>query len=348
MKEVFIVDDNITNLTVAKNALKDQYRVRTIPSAAKMFDILNKTIPDLILLDIEMPQMNGFDALAILKKNKKTADIPVIFLTGLDDHTVEVRGFQMGAIDFINKPFSEPVLQNRVKTHLGIDEIIKQRTAKLCQQSMYLQSLKDSIVYTLADMVERRDNNTGGHIERTTLYMTIIIDEMMANGPYQDELKMIDTNRLIASARLHDIGKIAVPDTVLNKPGKLTDEEIKIMKTHCEEGVDIIYNIVSRTEKTGGDECFLNNARLLISGHHERWDGSGYPKGLTGENIPIQGRIMAIVDVYDALVSVRPYKKAFSHDEAVKIIMEAAGSQFDPGIADVFFKVKDKLNAVER
>jgi len=346
LKEIFIVDDNITNLTVAKNALKDQYRVRTIPSAAKMFDILTKTIPDIILLDIEMPEMNGFDALEILKKNKKTADIPVIFLTGMNDHNFEVLGFEKGAIDFINKPFSEPVLQNRVKTHLGIDEIIKERTAKLCQQSKYLQSLKDSIVYTLAEMVERRDNNTGGHIERTTLYITIIINEMMENGPYQDELKTADTNRLIASARLHDVGKIAISDTILNKPGKLTDEEMEIMKTHCEEGVAIINNITSRTEKTGGDEKFLNNARLLISSHHERWDGSGYPKGLAGENIPIQGRIMAIADVFDALISVRPYKRTFSFNEAVKIIMDAKGSHFDPQITDVFFKVKDKLQSV--
>ena len=348
MKEVFIVDDNVTNLTVAKNALKDQYRVRTIPSAAKMFDILDKVIPDLIVLDIEMPEMNGFDAMAILKKNKKTADIPVIFLTGLSDHNVEARGFQIGAIDFINKPFSEPVLQNRIKTHLGIDEIIKERTAKLYEQSMSLQSLKDAIVHTLAEMVERRDKNTGGHIERTISYMTIIIDEMMVNGPYQDELKMADINRLIASARLHDVGKIAISDMVLNKPGKLTDEEMEIMKTHCAEGVAIIDSITSRTEKTGGDEKFLNNARLLINSHHERWDGGGYPNGLTGENIPIQGRIMAIVDVYDALISERPYKKAFPFNETVKIIMEAAGSQFDPKITEVFFKLKDKLKPVEK
>ena len=347
MKEIFIVDDNITNLTVAKNALKDQYRVRTAPSAAKMFDVLEKAIPDLILLDINMPEISGFEALKILKRNKKTASIPVIFLTGLNDHNFEVRGFQMGAVDFINKPFSAPVLQNRVKTHLGIDEIIKERTAKLYRQSMYLQSLKDAIVYTLAEMVEKRDNNTGGHIERTTIYMTIMIDEMMANGPYQDELKMADINRLIVSARLHDIGKITISDTVLNKPGKLTDEEMKIMKTHCEEGVAIIDNITSRTEKAGGDEKFLSYARSIIGSHHERWDGSGYPKGLAGENIPIQGRIMAIVDVFDALISVRPYKKTFSFNEAVKIIMEASGSHFDPKIAEAFFKVKDKLKAIE-
>jgi len=348
LKEIFIVDDNITNLTVAKNALKDQYHVRTASSASKMFEILEKVIPDLILLDINMPEISGFEALKILKKNKKTANIPVIFLTGLSDHNFEVRGLQMGAIDFINKPFSEPVLQNRVKTHLGIDEIIKERTAKLYQQSIYLQSLKDAIVYTLAEMVERRDNDTGGHIERTTLYMTIIINEMMENGPYQDELKMADINRLIASARLHDVGKIAISDTVLNKPGKLTDEEKEIMKTHCEEGVAIIDNIISRTEKAGGDEKFLNNARLLVSSHHERWDGSGYPKGLSGENIPIQGRIMAIVDVFDALVSVRPYKNAIPFDEAVKIIMEASGSHFDPKIAEAFFRAKDKLQSVKQ
>ena len=346
MKEIFVVDDNITNLAVAKNVLTDLYKVRTIPSAAKMFDILDKVTPDLILLDIEMPDMNGFEALSILKKSKKTANIPVIFLTGSDDNNEEARGFEMGAVDFINKPFSEPVLQNRIKTHLDIDAIIKERSAKLHQQSVRLQNLQDAIIYTLAEMVEKRDKNTGGHIERTTSYITIMIEEMLANGPYSNELREADIDRLISSARLHDVGKIAISDTVLNKPDKLTDEEIEIMKTHCEEGVAIIDSITSRTEKEGGDEKFLNNARLIISSHHERWDGKGYPQGLAGENIPIQGRIMAIVDVYDALVSVRAYKKAFPPDEAVKIIMEGAGSKFDPGIAEVFLKVKDRLEAV--
>ena len=348
MKEIFVVDDNITNLAVAKNVLTDLYKVRTIPSAAKMFDILDKVKPDLILLDIEMPDMNGFEALSILKKSKKTANIPVIFLTGSNDNNEEARGFEMGAVDFINKPFSEPVLQNRIKTHLDIDAIIKERSAKLHQQSMRLQNLQDAIIYTLAEMVEKRDKNTGGHIERTTSYITIMIEEMLANGPYNNELREADIDRLISSARLHDIGKIAISDTVLNKPDKLTDEEMEIMKTHCEEGVAIIDNIIFRTEKEGGDEKFLNNARLIISSHHERWDGKGYPKGLAGENIPIQGRIMAIVDVYDALVSVRAYKKAFPPGEAVKIIMEGTGSKFDPKIVEVFLKVKDKLEAVER
>ena len=348
VKEIFVVDDNITNLTVAKNVLKDQYRIRTIPSAAKMFEILDKITPDLILLDIEMPEMNGFEALTILKNNKKNKDIPVIFLTGLNDQNVEARGFQMGVVDFINKPFSEPVLQNRIKTHLEIDEIIKERTAMLHQKSIHLQNLQDAIIHTMAEMVEKRDKNTGGHIERTTSYITVIVEEMMANGPYQDELRRENIDRLISSARLHDVGKIAISDTVLNKPGNLTDEEMEIMKTHCEEGVAIIDNLISRTEKDGADEAFLNNARLIIGSHHERWDGKGYPKGLSGENIPLQGRIMAIVDVYDALISVRPYKKAFSSDEAVKIIMKNTGSQFDPRIAETFFKVKDRLEAVER
>jgi putative two-component system response regulator len=336
MKTIFVVDDSDTNLTMAEKALEDQYRVMTMPSAFAMFSFLEKVTPDLILLDIEMPDMNGFEALQKLKAEGKWADIPVMFLTGRTDTEVEARGFEMGAIDFVTKPFSAPVLLNRIKTHLDIDELIRERTEQL-------HRLQNSIVSVLADMVENRDKGTGGHIERTSVYIKILLDEMRAQGVYSDEIGRWDPEKLISAARMHDLGKISITDVIVNKPDKLTEDEYELMKTHAMEGERIIDEIISRT----GEGEFLRSARMFAGSHHERWDGKGYPRGLKGEEIPLQGRIMAIVDVYDALVSERPYKKAFPDEVAVKIIMENAGTHYDPKIAEVFFSVKDRFKSVK-
>ena len=335
-KTIYVVDDSDTNLSVAKDALRDQYRVMTLPSASKMFALLERIKPDLILLDIEMPGMDGFEALHRLKGDGLHADIPVIFLTSMTDASVEVRGFQLGVVDFITKPFSAPVLQNRIKTHLNIDEMIRERTAKL-------ERLQNGLVHVVADMVENRDKDTGGHIARTTTYMRILMEAMLESGVYADEIRDIDFDLFVSSARLHDVGKICISDKILNKPGKLDDEEFAVMKTHAAEGERIIGQIASHT---GDDEAFLSNAKLFAGYHHERWDGKGYPYGLDGESIPLQGRVMAFVDVYDALVSERPYKKPFTHEEAMGIIMENAGTQFDPAIAEVFGGVGGQLERV--
>jgi putative two-component system response regulator len=336
MKVIFVVDDSDTNLTMAEEALDEQYHVMTMPSAAKMFALLGKITPDLILLDIEMPEMNGFEALKKLKSNELWAGIPVMFLTGRTDAAVEVQGFEMGALDFVTKPFSVPVLQNRIKTHLDIDEIIRERTAQL-------HRLQNGIVSVLADMVENRDKGTGGHIERTSRYIKILIDEMKKRGVAVEEINSWDIEQTISSARMHDLGKISITDIIVNKPGKLTSDEYELMKAHAVEGERIIDEIVART----GEGEFLRSARLFAGYHHERWDGSGYPRGLKGPQIPLQGRIMAIVDVYDALVSERPYKRAFSDEEAVNIIMEGAGTHYDPEIVKVFYESKDLFRAVK-
>jgi len=335
MKTIFVVDDSDTNLTMAESALEDQYRVMTMPSAASMFSFLEKVIPDLILLDIEMPEMDGFEALAKIKTKEKYSEIPVMFLTGRTDADVEARGFEMGAVDFVTKPFSAPVLLNRIKTHLDIDQVIRERTAQL-------RRLQNNIVSVLADMVENRDKGTGGHIERTSVYIKILIEEMKERGVYLDEIRDWDVDKIVSSARMHDLGKISITDIIVNKPDKLTDDEYELIKTHTIEGEMIIDEIIS---KTGEDE-FLNSARLFAGCHHERWDGKGYPRGLKGEKIPLQGRIMAIVDVYDALVSERPYKKAFSDEEAVQIILDNAGVHYDPKIVEVFNSVKDQFKSV--
>ncbi|MCL1892617.1 MAG: response regulator [Holophagaceae bacterium] len=343
-KTIFVVDDNDTNLSVAKEALKDQHRVMTLPSAAKMFAMIEKIKPDLILLDIEMPEMDGFEALQKLKETETLADIPVIFLTSMADASVEARGFQLGVIDFVIKPFSAPVLINRIKTHLDIDELIRERTAQLQQKSEELQHLQNAIIFGFADLVESRDEGTGGHVDRTAAYIQILLDALADTGLYTDEICELDHDLFVSSARLHDVGKIAISDVILNKPGKLNDEEYAIMKTHTTEGEKAIDNIASRTD----DVEFLRNAKLFAGCHHERWDGRGYPRMLKGTDIPIQGRLMAIVDVYDALVSERPYKKPFTVEEAVKIIMENSGTQFDPKIAEVFYNVQKLFESVDR
>ena len=335
MKTIFVVDDSDTNLSMAENALEDLYCVMTLPSADKMFTLLEKVTPDLILLDIEMPEMNGFEALQKLKTHDAYINIPVIFLTGLTDVSIEVQGFELGAVDFIAKPFSAPVLLNRIKTHLSIDELIHERTTQL-------RRLQNSLVFVLADMVESRDKTTGGHIERTTAYIKILMNAMMERGVYIEDMRDWDLEVVASSARLHDLGKIAVSDLILNKPDKLTTKEYEVMKTHAMEGERNIERIVSRS----GNEAFLRHAKLFAGYHHEHWDGTGYPHGLKETAIPLQGRILAIADVYDALVSTRPYKRAFGHDEAMRIIMANAGTHFDPNIADVLSEVEDRFKEV--
>jgi putative two-component system response regulator len=342
-KTIFVVDDSATNLSMAEEALENHYRVITLSSAAKMFAILEKVTPDLILLDIEMPEMNGFEAMERLAASESHAGIPVIFLTSLTDAVNEAHGIELGAVDFITKPFSEPVLLNRIKCHLNIDELIQERTKQLRERTERLERMQNGIIYALADIVENRDTNTGGHIDRTTVYMRILIDAMMARGIYTGEMREWDLESVISSARLHDVGKISIPDSILNKPGALTKEEYQMMMTHSAEGERIINQIIYRT----GEAEFLQNAKIFASYHHERWDGSGYPYGLKGADIPLQGRLMAVVDVYDALTSERPYKKAFSSDEAFRIIMEDSGRLFDPRISEVFQEIKDQIKAAK-
>jgi putative two-component system response regulator len=336
MKTIFVVDDSDTNLSMAEAVLEDQYRVMTMPSAAKMFELLGKVTPDLILLDIEMPEMDGFEALSKLQSETLWSEIPVVFLTGRNDAVVEARGLELGAVDFVTKPFSAPVLLNRIKTHMNIDEIIRERTSQL-------HRLQNSIVAVLADMVENRDKGTGGHIERTSVYIKILINEMKDKGVYAEEIKGWDVEKIISSARMHDLGKISITDIIVNKPGKLTEQEYEVMKSHAVEGERIIDEIITRT----GEGEFLRNARLFAGAHHERWDGKGYPRGLKEKEIPLQGRIMAIVDVYDALVSERPYKKAFTEEEAVEIIMQSSGTHFDPKIAKIFYESRDLIKAAK-
>ena len=333
-KMIFIVDDSDTNLTVANEALKQDYDVMTFTSAERLFAVLEKIKPDLILLDIEMPKINGFDTIKRLKSNDLYADIPVMFLTGRSDVSNEAYGIELGAVDFIAKPFSKPVLLNRIKYHLHIDEIFRERTKQLL-------NLQNGIMFSLAELVESRDKNTGGHIERTAFYAGILVNAMMERNVYYGELCDWNIDLFVSSTRLHDLGKIIIPGSILNKPGLLTKDEFEIIKTHVAEGVRIVDRLIDYT----GCVQFLNDAKLLVASHHERWDGNGYPRNLKQREIPLQGRIMSIIDVYDALVSERPYKLALTEEEAFNIIQNETGRRFDPYIASVFIDIKDRIMA---
>jgi len=334
METIFVVDDCDVDLDMIRQALGGSYRVFTLSSAEAMFDLIETVVPDLVLLDIRMPGMDGFTALNKLSSDARTTAVPVVFMTSYGDAETEARGFEAGIVDFINKPFSQTVLLRRIEAHLRVDELIKRRTARLTR-------LKNGIVSVLADIVEFRDETAGGggHIDRTSRFIRTLIEAMKESGVYADEMNDWDIDTMVASARLHDIGKIAVSDAILNKPGKLTAQEFEVVKSHVKEGERIIDKIAAKT----GDEEFLRFARFFVSYHHERWDGEGYPYGLTELNIPLIGRIMTLIDVYDALVSVRPYKKPFPPDVAVNIILQESGRHFDPKIVDVFSRKREEF-----
>jgi putative two-component system response regulator len=350
MEAIFIIDDSDVNLTKAKQTLEKNYRVFTLTSAIKMFALLEKIKPDLILLDIEMPEMNGYQAIKKLKADVRFTDIPVIFLTSHVDERSELEGFDLGAVDYISKPFSSsPRLLKRIASQLLIrsqkKELLSSREAlkdyaenleeKVREKTKEVFTLQNAVLNTVADLVEFRDKCTGSHICRTQLYLKYLIEELARNNLYKQEMAEWDMDFFLPSSQLHDVGKIAISDLILNKPSKLTDEESEIMKTHVPVGVVAIQKIMDETK----EHTILRYALLFAGTHHEKWDGSGYPSGLKGEDIPLEGRLMAIADVYDALISTRPYKKALSHEEAMTIIENGAGIHFDPVLVGVFCKV---------
>ncbi|MCL2616592.1 MAG: response regulator [Defluviitaleaceae bacterium] len=334
-KTIFIVDNVHTNLYAVEQALEAHYNVLTMPSGKKAISILEKITPHLILLDIDMPDMNGFEVLQYLKSHEEYRKIPVVFLTGVNDDEAEAKGFEMGIVDFIAKPFSTPILLSRIKRHIDANQSIYDNNYKLDQTMQ-------SRIYILADIAEKRDQSTGGHIERVANCIEILIKAMQERGVYHEEIKDWKPHRMAESSLLHDIGKITITDTILNKPGKLTPEEFEIIKSHTLASAKIINQVIARD----GESDFLHHALLFAKYHHERWDGSGYPFGLVGEDIPMQGRIMSLVDVYDALISERLDKEAFSDEHAAEYILEQSGKHFDPRIVEVFNEIRDQFRAV--
>jgi putative two-component system response regulator len=338
-KKVVLVDDNPINLKLARNTLMGKYDVFTVSSAAKLFELLEEIIVDIILLDVMMPEMSGYDAIKVLKNNPRTASIPVIFLTAKSDTNSELEGFAQGAVDFVSKPFVPQLLLKRIDVHLLV-ESQKKNLGQLNQNLINLveektkeiQELQGAIIKTMSNLVEYRDDVTGGHIERSEQFLKLLTEEMINRNVYLDEVKDWDMKQFFQSSQLHDVGKIGIRDNILMKPGRLTAEEFNEMKKHTFFGERVIERIQERTRES----AFLTHAKIMAGTHHEKWDGTGYPRGLAGHKIPLQGRLLAIVDVYDALISERSYKKPFPPDEALGIIKEGSGVHFDPVLVEIF------------
>jgi len=343
-KLIILVDDDPTTLRIGSNVLEGKYDVATAPSAAKLFSILENNSPSIILLDIEMPEMDGYEAIKILKSSPQTKDISVIFLTARSESEDEIKGLSLGAVDYITKPFKPALLLKRIEIHL----MLEKQAAELKYFNDNLQqmveektrnvlNLQDAMLRTIAEMVEYRDSITGSHIERTQRGIKILLEAIKKHGFYSEETKDWEVDLLLRSSQLHDVGKISINDNILRKTEKLNEEEFDDMKRHTVIGEQIIDKISSLARESD----FLKYAKIFASSHHEKWDGTGYHRGLKEDEIPLLGRIMAIADVYDALVSDRSYKKAFSHEDAVKIILEERGKYFDPVLVDLFLEVSD-------
>lgn len=315
LKKILIVDDEPVNLQVLKQILDNDYQLIFAKSGEKALELAEKQQPDLILMDIMMPVMSGYDTVRVLKKNDSTRHIPVIFVTAMADIEDETLGFDVGAVDYISKPVSAPLVRARVRTHLSLVRVEE------------LQETRLAIVRCLGHAAEFKDNETGLHVIRMSQYSYIIAKAYGLSDEQADNL--------LHAAPMHDVGKIGIPDHVLLKNGKLDDDEWAIMRKHPEFGAQIIGEQRSP---------LLKLARTIALTHHEKWDGSGYPNGLKGEEIPLEARIVAIADVYDALTSKRPYKEAWPMDKAIACIEENSGSHFDPYLVTLF---KQNLDAIQ-
>ena len=348
---VLVVDDTPTNLSLMSKLLASLYRVKVASSGARALKIASSdTPPDLILLDIMMPEMDGYEVCQRLKADPATRDIPVIFLTALTDPVDEQRGLEMGAVDYITKPISPPIVLTRIKNYLMLKasaDFLKDKNAYLenevVRRTEEVRDVQDVTILTMASLAETRDNETGNHIIRTQRYVKLLAGQLQNHPRFVAFLDTAMIDLLYKSAPLHDIGKVGIPDSILLKPGKLTPEEFEIMKTHTTLGR---VAIESAEKRLGKHVPFLLCAKEIAYSHQEKWDGSGYPEGLAGDAIPISARLMAIADVYDALISRRVYKPAFSHEAAMKIIEEGRGRHFDPDIVDAFVQVQLQCKAI--
>ena len=357
---VMIVDDEPVNLTLLSEILKSRYHLRAINSGERALQAAQVAPqPDLILLDVMMPGMNGYTVLTELRENPLTRDIPVIFVTALGDETDEERGLTLGAVDYITKPISPAIVLARVQAHLDL----KRARDRLRDQNTWLEAevarrmrenllVQDVTLCAMAELAETRDNETGNHILRTQAYVEVLAKALQRAALFPAELDDLSITCIAKAAPLHDIGKVGIPDRILLKPGRLTEEEFAVMKTHSRIGADAIQQAMERAltlhggEFTPGSLAFLDTARIIARSHHERWDGKGYPDGLRAAQIPLPARLMAVADVFDALTSKRVYKPAMSVEEAARLIESERESHFDPQVVDAFVASRGELKAI--
>jgi putative two-component system response regulator len=348
---IMVVDDTPQNLALVSELLRDSYRVIIANSGPRAFELIAAgQRPDVILLDVMMPEMDGYEVITRLKSDRSTDNIPVIFVTAKTEIADEKLGLDLGAADYIYKPINPPLLLARLRTHLALKvatDKLRYRAESLeeevSRRTRELRAIQDVTVLAMSSMAETRDNETGNHILRTQNYVRCIAETLAKQEQYQEQLTPDYIQLLYKSAPLHDIGKVGIPDAILLKPGKLTVEEFEIMKTHTTIG----YEAIVRAEQSLGTELdFLVCAKEIALSHQEKWDGSGYPQGLAGKAIPLSARLMAVADVYDALISKRVYKEAFSHETAIDIMTEGRGTHFDPEVFDAFLSVQDEFAAI--
>jgi putative two-component system response regulator len=348
---VLIVSDTPENLTLMNGLLREDYRTKVANSGARALALATADPrPDLVLLDIMMPEMDGYEVCRRLKADAATQDIPVIFLTAKVEIEDEQQGFDVGAVDYITKPISPPIVLARVKTQLSLKaaaDFLRDKNAYLetevQKRTREVQVVQDVTIMAMASLAETRDNETGNHIRRTQNYVRALAGKLRDHSRFRSQLDDETIELLYKSAPLHDIGKVGIPDAILLKPGKLTPEEFEVMKTHTTLGRDAI---LAAERLINAPSTFLRLAREIAHYHQEKWDGSGYPEKLAGEAIPVSARLMAVADVYDALISRRVYKPPFPHDEAVQIIRAGRDQHFDPDMVDAFVAVQGEFKAI--
>lgn len=347
---ILVVDDDKTNLILAQKILSPEYRIAACNSGMAALKYLEKNKPHLVLLDISMPEMDGFEVMERLRQNEKTEAIPVIFLTADGQSDTEVKCFQMGALDFVKKPFVPDILLSRVAKTIELDQyrhnlenMVSEQAEKLMESTQRINRIQENVIVGMANLIESRDGSTGKHVKNTQMYVRMIAEELQRRQLFAGQLADSYIDDVCKAAPLHDVGKIKVPDAVLMKPGKLTPEEYDVIKLHTTYSRKIIQTIISDVE----DEHYVKIVEDIAMYHHERWDGTGYPTGLAGDRIPLAARIMAVADVFDALYEERCYKPPIRPIERIMQIMsEGRGTQFDPVIIDVFVEMLPKLKEV--
>lgn len=348
---ILVVDDTPDNLALASVLLKDKYTVKVANSGARALSIIADSPPELILLDIMMPGMDGYEVCRRIKAQPERADIPLLFLTAKSEVDAEELGFSLGAVDYIIKPLNPSILLSRIHTHLTL----KQARDYLKNQNYYLEEevnrrvkeislIQEVSISAMASLAETRDNETGSHIKRTAAYMKELALYLQGNPTFSEDLTAENIRLLIRSAPLHDIGKVGIPDNILLKADRLTDAEFEIMKTHTTLGRDAI--LKAEIDYGKKSETFLRIAKQIAYSHHEKWNGTGYPEGIAGEAIPVAARLMAIADVYDAIISNRVYKPGMPHEAAVAIIKADAGRHFDPDVVEAFLALAARFRAI--
>jgi putative two-component system response regulator len=347
---LLVVDDSPDNLALINRLLKDSYTVRAATNGERALQLAATSAPDLILLDVVMPGMSGYDVCQALKALPQTRDVPVIFLTAKSDTDDETLGFELGAVDYITKPVNPRVLAARVHTQLALKasaDFLRDQNGYLEQQAALrtreLAAIQDVTILAMASLAETRDNDTGNHIRRTQHYVRALAAVLQHHPRFSEFLTERHIALLFKSAPLHDIGKVGIPDHILLKPGAFSATEFDTMKTHTTLG----YQAIACAEASLGSEVeFLRMAKDIALFHHEKWDGSGYPHGLRGDAIPISARLMALADVYDALISRRIYKRGMSHAAAARIILEGRATHFDPDVVDAFDQLQTEFQHI--